>query len=649
MKKIESSRSLLLGQQISQLDKKKCVNQNILDWGSALLSIIKADIFVGYTENPKGDELEYLVLGNSALEPGKAIWEKLRKLRSRELVVSSCRSDISALGISTDECPACGFVYFRESRTHFFFGRHERSSDVCWGGNPDEPKLKINGILCPRRSFDTYIQIACVESKKWTKEDINVISILRDRLCEHCHDWNMTLLENDIELSNQKYMAAVERAKDNYEFFAHMSHELRTPFHGVMGCLSLLCESLNNDLNPDSMDLLQTALASGNHMLNLLNDILKISKSNHLSHDVLRENLPFRKMAVQLVNTMKPFAITRGITIASEVTPQDSDNMINVDSTKITQIVTNCVNNAIKFAPHGSTINMQITLSTSISDSMHEWRNIAELHAGLVFFPYDGNILYDGNTVDSWLKREASDPKDLWLMILISDSGCGMQSVELSAMFAPYTQSSCGSNRTFQGTGLGLYICVSLCHLLNGFIACASTPNKGTTFAIGIPVKREEQCNSNEAPNIAQREEFKNVCPIHMIGGILIVDDNKVNVKILKRNIENECKKSGKFFEIICAYGGEEAVKLYKVYRPSLCFIDYHMPDVDGILATKQIRAFEVEHRIPQSYIMSYTADATLAARDVVLASGADDIMTKPPPKGLIPDLINRLNKLNVH
>jgi two-component system, chemotaxis family, sensor kinase Cph1 len=525
-------------------------------------------------------------------------------------------------------------------------GRGEKSSDVCWGGNPDEPKLKINGILCPRQSFESYIQKACVESKKWTKEDINVISILRDRLCEHCHDWNMTLLEDDIELSNQKYMAAVQRAQDNYEFFAHMSHELRTPFHGVMGCLSLLCESLNNELNPDSMDLLHTALASGNHMLNLLNDILKISKSNHLSHDVSQENLSFQKMAIQLVNTMKPFAMTRGINITSAILPGNSDSVIVVDTTKVTQIVSNCVNNAIKFAPYGSTIDMQITLSYSICDSMREWRKNALLHAGHVFFPFDGNVLYDSNTIDSWLKRESSDPKDLWLMILISDSGCGMKSVELSAMFAPYTQSSCGSNRNFQGTGLGLYICVSLCHLLHGFIACASTPNKGTAFAIGIPVKQEELHNGIQTPKLAENKEIENVYPIPMTGGILIVDDNKVNVKILKRNIENECKKSGKSFDIFCAFGGEEAVEIYKIHQPSMCFIDYHMPDVDGILATKQIRAFEADQQLPPSYIMSYTADATLAARDIVLASGANDIMTKPPPKGMIPNLISRLNKV---
>ena len=257
-----------------------------------------------------------------------------------------------------------------------------------------------------------------------------------------------------------------------------------------------------------------------------------------------------------------------------------------------------------------------------------------------MFLPCDGKVLHDVTSIDAWLNIQDSDAEEQWLIIMISDSGCGIKSTDLPSMFAPYTQSSSGSNRNFQGTGLGLYISVSLCHLLNGFIASASTPKKGTSIAIGIPVKRF----SNEVvPSIPINGKSENLLPINMTGGILIVDDNKVNVKILRRTIEMECKRLGKNFEITCAYGGEEAIELYKALRPSVCFIDYHMPDVDGILATKEIRKFELDNKIPNAYIMSYTADATPAARDAVLASGANDIMTKPPPKTFLPGLINRM------
>jgi two-component system, chemotaxis family, sensor kinase Cph1 len=644
LKKVESSRSILLGEQVTQLDKKKCVIQNISEWGTAILDILKSEIFVSFVENPKETEKESIVLGNSALRPTQEFWEIFRNHRNRDMVVSSSRKETCALGVQSKDCPACGFVYFREYRTHFFLGRSERSSDVCWGGKPDEPKLKINGILCPRKSFEMYMERSRMESKKWTKEDLSIISILRDRLCEHSHDWNMTLLEQEIKLSNQKYIAAIQRAQENYEFFAHMSHELRTPFHGVMGCLSLLNETISDSLHPDSIDLLNTAIASGNHMLNLLNDILKISKSNHLSHKISKTKLLYQEMAVQLVNAMTPFAMTRGISIQSEIEPQDCDTIIYVDSTKVTQIVTNCLNNAIKFAPSGSAIHIQIKLSPFLIEALSDWRRTVELHAGVVFLPYDGKVLHDVTSIEDWLRIQDSYSEEQWLILMISDTGCGIKATELSSMFAPYTQSSSGSNRNFQGTGLGLYISVSLCHLLNGFISSASTPKQGTSIAIGIPVKRF----SNEvARSIPIHDKSENLLPINMTGGILIVDDNKINVKILRRTIEMECKKLGKFFEIACANGGEEAIEMYKTLRPSVCFIDYHMPDVDGVLTTKEIRKFEKENGILNAFIMSYTADATPAARDAVLASGANDIMTKPPPKGVIPGLINRMEALS--
>lgn len=108
---------------------------------------------------------------------------------------------------------------------HTIYGT-QRSRDVVWAGNPDEPKLRIGGILCPRNSFAQFMEKAHKESRAWSTQDLHVITVFRDRICEHAHNWMMRLLQNDIEDTNKKYLNAIDRAKDNYEFFAHMSHEL---------------------------------------------------------------------------------------------------------------------------------------------------------------------------------------------------------------------------------------------------------------------------------------------------------------------------------------------------------------------------------------------------------------------------------------
>jgi signal transduction histidine kinase len=122
-----------------------------------------------------------------------------------------------------------------------------------------------------------------MEARAWSKADLHVISTFLDRVCEHFHMRMMQQLKNDIELANVKYFDALERVAENSDWFAHMSHEIRTPFHGVMGVLNILQENGYNMTREDMQDLVNTALSSGNHMINLLDDILDIAKVS-ISH-----------------------------------------------------------------------------------------------------------------------------------------------------------------------------------------------------------------------------------------------------------------------------------------------------------------------------------------------------------------------------
>jgi two-component system sensor histidine kinase EvgS len=195
----------------------------------------------------------------------------------------------------------------------------------------------------------------------------------------------------------------------------------------------------------------------------------------------------------------------------------------------------------------------------------------------------------------------------------------------------------------FQGTGLGLFICVSLCHQLQGFISCASTKDVGTAFHVAIPVDVATPASSGGSLS-PLREEQVEADPILVRGPILIADDNRINLKVLHRALAMQLKKANLDIEILTAFGGAEAIKTYKEKLPSLIIIDYHMPEIDGIAAMTTIRGIEAEKHLPASYVMSYTADVTDNAAALLLSHGANEIMEKPPPKGFIEGLVNRLH-----
>lgn len=159
-----------------------------------------------------------------------------------------------------------------------------------------------------------------------------------------------------------------------------------------------------------------------------------------------------------------------------------------------------------------------------------------------------------------------------WLMISVADSGPGMKAEELSEMFQPYVQARMARSRPIvQGTGLGLYICATLCQQLRGFLACSSTPEQGTVFHVGIPVDVKSQPDESENDIVELPKD------ISISGPIMVVDDNKVNVKILKRALTLEFKKAGINLLITSASGGAAAIERFKAELPSLVIIDYHM------------------------------------------------------------------------
>ena len=644
IKKAQSGRIICLGETLMSLKKGQSVIHNLHDWGEGLLATLDADVLVGHIQDPHAEEGDIIVLGDASLAPSAEFWSKLAVSQPiQELCVMSTRHEIEKKGLTKFDCPASGVVYFRQDRMHIMLGRDVRSKDVLWAGDPDKSKVHIGGILSPRNSFAKFMVKAHQESRAWDTHDLKVISVFRDRICNHSHRWMMELLRNNIDDTNRKYLLAIERARDNYAFFAHMSHELRTPFHGVMGCLNILNDS-SDDMSREEMNvLMNTALTSGQHMINLLDEILNISKNTHLSHTCSNDAVIYQTLAFEAIDGMKTFAISRKIPLTCEIIPKNDKVIIHTDRTKVIQIVSNTVNNSIKFTSQGG-VNVRFTLVDTLQIAMAECDQISCKHSGVVYILKEGEIFTSIDSVRSHMQRIPNIHNQKWMCIRVSDSGCGIAPSELVSMFEPYTQASAGSNRTFQGTGLGLFICVSLCQQLAGFMVCASTPGQGTVFHIGIPVQLGDDAIPIELADVDRLSPLTGAEDvIVMRGPIMIVDDNKVNVRILHRALQIGLKSANKDIQVLTAEGGEAAIALYKDAHPSLCIIDYHMPETDGIAATGAIRAYEEAHGFDASLILCYTADVTDQTKLLLLRSGFDNVISKPPYKGFIVELVARL------
>ena len=391
-------------------------------------------------------------------------------------------------------------------------------------------------------------------------------------------------------------------------------------------------------------DLVKTALGSGNHMINLLNDILNQSKNKYLSNQPVLHTIQLKSLVEEVEAPFLVLARDLKIDFSFDHSKDGSDEdfVIAVDRTKLIQISTNIINNALKFAKHGR-VRGKTAVVPTLQESilvMEEWSSRFD---GFVFSMYNGEMQTAFDDARMMCEDYQDKENRHWLCLTVSDYGSGMKANELNEMFEPYTQGmTSGIDNRFQGTGLGLYICVSLCHQLGGYIACLSTPNVGTTFHVGIPIEilhgRDATIDSKK-----NRDEDTIEATIPLTSSILIVDDNKVNLKLLKLSLKKELENAGKNVDVVMVDGGEAAFAKYKELLPSVVIIDYHMPGMNGLDTTKAIRKYEKAHDIPPSFILSYTADLSGEAHDLLVTSGSDGIMTKPPPRDFIHKLVRRM------
>ena len=359
---------------------------------------------------------------------------------------------------------------------------------------------------------------------------------------------------------------AFRAAQVKSEFLANMSHEIRTPMNAVLGTVAMLMEA---GLGPDQRSLAETIERSGRDLLTIINDILDFSK---LEAGKLRiEVIPFdlQETVEGVVALLTAKADAKRVRLRGKIaegTPQH----VTGDPGRLRQVLTNLIDNAIKFTEQGFVM----------------------LHLAPVPGP-------DGISTVSFTIR---------------DSGIGIAPDKLTSIFEKFTQADTSTTRKFGGTGLGLTICRQLAELMGGTITAASEPGGGSTFTLTIPFK---QALPTVAPAADRTEP-----PRRLSGKVLLAEDYPANQRIARWMLE----RLG--LEVTLAEDGKQVLDHLTRDRFDLILMDCQMPAMDGYDATAAIRASAAPYaELP---IIAMTAAALATDRDRCLAVGMNDYISKP-------------------
>jgi signal transduction histidine kinase/CheY-like chemotaxis protein len=374
---------------------------------------------------------------------------------------------------------------------------------------------------------------------------------------------------------------AANRAKS--VFLANMSHELRTPLNAILGFSNLMRDDIS--LSAEQRRTLDIINHSGEHLLSLINSVLDMAKIEAGRTAMEETVFDLHTMMRNIADLMRQRAEAKGLQLTLEMT-EDLPRVVKTDESKLRQVVLNLVGNAIKFTEQGGVI---LRLKTRPLDTSHR----------------------------------------VILAIEVEDSGVGIVAGEERRIFEPFVQ--LGSMPERGGTGLGLTISRQFVELMGGSIRVESASSQGAKFLVELPVEPTEAAAAVAAWVTETR--VAHLAPGQPAYQVLIVEDQEENWQLLRQLLI----QAG--FEVRIALNGEEGVEVFQSWRPQFIWMDWRMPVMDGLEATRRIRGLDGGRDVK---IVALSASVFKEDREQMLAAGADDFVLKPIRFGTIYDCMTK-------
>ena len=356
------------------------------------------------------------------------------------------------------------------------------------------------------------------------------------------------------------------RAKS--DFLANMSHEIRTPLNGVIGIVDALART---PLAIDQAEMVALIRDSGTVLERLVSDILDVSKIE--AGELPLEIAPFDLDQVlgPCIEVMRYRAQDKGLAFELASGPGARGRFLG-DGPRIAQIVANLLSNAIKFTPSGG-----VALRLDVSDEAR-------------------------------------------LTLVVEDTGVGFDAEHAKRLFNRFSQADETISRRFGGTGLGLSICRSLAQMMGGEISATSQPGVGSRFVVALPLTRAKPAGEPRSVRPALADPGPAAGPLR----VLLAEDHPTNQRVVQLILASQGA------DVVTVEDGALALEAYAAGHFDLVLMDMQMPNMDGLSATRAIRALETEHRRAPAPIVMLSANAMAEHLDEARAAGANLHVAKP-------------------
>lgn len=414
----------------------------------------------------------------------------------------------------------------------------------------------------------------------------------------------------EFEQSLRKAKRSAEAAnRSRGEFLANMSHEIRTPMAAIIGHADILKDHLKD---PDNRQVVETIRRNGKFLLDIINDILDLSKIDAGKMDIDKQPVRPDSVVAEVRSLMDVRAAEKQLKLKIEFAGPVPET-VHTDAVRLRQILVNLIGNAIKFTERG-----EVRLRVSYHESKDNKQGTSALGSSTNGEDTQGN--------------QAVSPT---LTFEVADTGIGIAEDKMETLFDPFVQADNTPTRSFGGTGLGLTICKRLAHALGGDISVESVLGKGSRFLLSIAAHSPSQLVE---PNLTRESRPEALAEeVRLTARILVVDDRR-DIRYLAQHF---IEKAGG--EVHVATNGQEAIDFIEASDSptvDLIVMDMQMPVMDGYTATAELR-----RRGCTLPIIALTANAMKSDRDECLTAGCNDYTTKPLDSKVLVSMIDRLTQ----